>query len=78
MLAAFSSQLKVRGSLCTSETSEFLKHHAGFITGCNIQAGLSICIACHDPPKGGGASVSHWARQEVTKTLGRCEFPPHD
>lgn len=36
MLAAFCSHLKVRGSLCTSEMPEFLKYHAGFITGCNI------------------------------------------
>lgn len=77
-VSSISSRLKVRGSLRTSETSEVLKYHEGFITGCNIHAGMSICIACHDLPEGGGASVSHRARQEVTETLRRCEFPPRD
>lgn len=59
-------------------SDEFLNYYCDFIIRCYVHAGMSIWIACHDPPEGGSASVSQWVRQEVTEILRRCEFSPYD
>lgn len=72
--------MEVIGCPCPLEMSEFLKYRFDVIIRCVKHAGVSICIACHDPPPGVAErlSVSQRVRQERTEILRRCEFPPRD